>query len=169
MKSLEQHFNFQEPKDKDSNDFYLNCIIMKNFEEFEEAEKNFIKNKSTANRNNYIRTAFNLAVSIDNLRDWIEINCSDWGKPEFEYLEIIYNVSNAIKHKTISKKKVNKYLDSVLDLEIRQLSPFGGLPWEGHLLRVQCKTEKENSYELRPFKLLARRALKELENCMNLK
>ena len=168
IKKLLQYIvnDFQEPKDKYSNNFYFKEIIIENFKEFEKAENYFIKNKSIKNYNNYIRTEFNLAVSIDNLRAWIEIDCTNWGRPEFKFLEIIYNVSNAIKHKTISKKKINKYLDSVLDIEIRQLSPFGGLPWEGHLLKVNCKTEKDNVKELRDFKLVVKRALKEIENYM---
>jgi len=150
---------FEEPQNKYSNDFYLNEVIKVNFVEFEEAENKFIAYHSQkGNYENYIRTAFNLAVSIDNLRDWEKF-------PEsYTYLQIMKNISNSIKHKNLNNKKSNKYFDSIYKLTVEQITPFNAHDKRlGFILRVLCKTDSPCEIP-RDFKYIATNAIKEIEN-----
>ncbi|OGH94092.1 MAG: hypothetical protein A2039_06880 [Candidatus Melainabacteria bacterium GWA2_34_9] len=159
--------DFQEPKDKYTVDFYLNEIIKVNFQEFEKAEDTFLEYKKLAgNYENYIRTAFNLAVSIDNLRDWLKLeplNCQKYG------LQLIYNIANSIKHKIIERKNKNKYLDDVYDLKVIPMTPFYGIDKRlDHILRVSCKTDNLLVKEAADFKKIAESAINELEQHIKL-
>ena len=155
--------DFKEPKEKYSIHFYFHEIVIKNFNEFEKAENEFLKQKDLAgNYENYIRTAFNLAVSIDNLRDWFglkPLDCQKYG------LQLIYNIANTIKHKTIKRKNVNKYLDDVYDLKVIQITPFYGIDKRlDHILRVACKTDNSLAKEPADFKKIVESAINELQN-----
>lgn len=157
FKYLTNHF--EEPQNKYSNDFYLNEVIKVNFVEFENAENEFIEYHSKkGNYENYIRTAFNLAVSIDNLRDWEKISES------YNYLQIIRNIANAIKHKNLNNNKSNKYFDSIYKLAVEQITPFNAHDKRlGFILRVLCKTNSPCEIP-RDFKFIAINSIKELEN-----
>lgn len=158
---------FNEPVDKYSNDFYLNSVIKVNFLEFEQAEECFFKNKQKY-YSNYIRTAFNLAVSIDNLRAWE--NISD----EYEKLHIIKNIANAIKHKKLKDTEKNKYFLSLDNLNVNKKFIYGGAIDRNSqdILRITCEIEKNKNgkiQELRDFKWLAEKAIQELSNYLSSK